>query len=48
VRTVSGGTGQFTYDYAPWAPTAGVTIEMVGKTRTVTCRIPASVLGQMR
>lgn len=48
VRSVSGGAGQFTYDYAPWAPTAGVTLELVGKAKTITCRVPASVLAQMR
>jgi hypothetical protein len=41
-------TGQFTYDYAAWAPTASVTLEMVGKTKTVTCVIPPDVLKQLR
>jgi hypothetical protein len=41
-------TGQFTYDYPAWAPTASVTIEMVGKARTVSCVIPAAVLAQLR
>ena len=41
-------TGQFTYDYPAWAPTSRVTIEMVGKTRTVSCVIPAAVLAQLR
>jgi len=48
VRDIGGGGGQLTYDYAPWAPTAPVTLEMVGKTRTVTCVIPAAVLKQFR
>jgi len=41
-------TGQFTYDYPAWAPTTGVTIDMVGKTKTVSCVIPAEVLRQFR
>jgi len=41
-------TGQFTYDYPAWAPTASVTIEMVGKARTVSCVIPPAVLRQFR
>jgi hypothetical protein len=48
VRDVANGGGQFTYDYAPWAPTSPVTIEMVGKTRTVSCVIPAPVLASFR
>ena len=47
-RSVSGGTGQFTFDYSAWAPTATVTLEMVGKTRTVACTITPDVLKQLR
>lgn len=48
LRTVSGGTGNFTFDYAAWAPTATVRLEMVGRTRTVTCVIPPDVLRTFR
>jgi hypothetical protein len=48
VRDVSDGGGRFTFDYAPWAPTASVTLDMVGKTRTVSCVIPPEVLQQFR
>ena len=48
VRTVSGGTGNFTYDYPAWAPTGSVTLEMVGKTRTISCVIAPEVLRQFR
>jgi hypothetical protein len=48
VRTVSGGTGNFTFDYSVWAPTATVTIEMIGKARTISCVIPPEVLQQFR
>jgi hypothetical protein len=47
-RLVSGGGGSFTFDYAAWAPTRSVTLELVGKTKTVTCVIPAEVLKQFR
>jgi hypothetical protein len=48
VRTVSGGTGNFTFDYAAFAPTATVTIEMIGKARTVSCSISPEVLRKFR
>lgn len=47
-RSVSGGTGQFTFDYPAWAPTRSVTLELVGKSRTVSCVIPTAVLRQLR
>ena len=48
VRTVSGGAGNFTYDYPAWAPTSSVTLEMIGKTRTISCVISPEVLRQFR
>jgi hypothetical protein len=48
VRDVADGGGRFTFDYAPWAPTASVTLQMVGKTRTLSCVIPPEVLQQFR
>jgi hypothetical protein len=48
VRTVSGGSGSFTFDYAAWAPTATVTLQMIGKTRTISCTISSEVLRQFR
>lgn len=47
-RSVMGGSGNYTFDYPAWAPTRSVTLEMVGKARTVSCVIPADVLEQMR
>ena len=41
-------TGRFTFDFAPFAPTAGITIDMIGKTGTVSCAIDAATLRQMR
>jgi hypothetical protein len=48
VRTISGGAGNFTFDYAAFAPTAAVTLGMVGTTRTVSCVISPEVLRQFR
>jgi hypothetical protein len=47
-RSVSGGAGQFTFDYPAWTPTASVTLEMVGKARTNSCVISPEVLRQFR
>jgi hypothetical protein len=41
-------TGRFTYDFPAFAPTADVTFEMAGKTRTISCLIPKAVLAQFR
>jgi hypothetical protein len=47
-RSLSGGGGRFTFDYPAFAPTSTVTIDMVGKERTLTCSLPAAVLRQLR
>jgi hypothetical protein len=47
-RSVSGGSGRFTFDYPPWSPTSSVTLELVGTTRTVSCVISPAVLRQFR
>jgi hypothetical protein len=48
VRTLDGGGGNFIYDFAAVAPTANVTLEMAGKTRTQTCVISPAVLARFR
>jgi len=40
--------GKFTFDFGPFAPTADITIEVVGKTRTRTCIVEQSVLKTFR
>ena len=40
--------GRFTFDYPAWAPTATVTLNMVGEARTISCVIEPSVLRQLR
>ena len=45
-RYVSGG--RFTFDYPAWAPTAAITLDIIGAARTVSCTIPPGVLQQFR
>jgi hypothetical protein len=44
---VEGGM-RITYDYAAWAATAGITLDIVGKAKTISCVIDRTVLAQMR
>jgi len=50
VTPIDGGlaSARFTYDFAAFAPTSTVTIDMVGKERTVSCAIPVATLRRMR
>jgi hypothetical protein len=47
-RSLASGGGRFTFDYPAFAPTAAVTLELVGKQRTHSCVISAAVLRQLR
>jgi hypothetical protein len=47
-RSLSSGTGRFTFDYPAFAPTATVTLDLVGAERTLSCTIPPVVLRQLR
>jgi hypothetical protein len=47
-RSLGAGGGRFTFDYAPFAPTADVTLQLVGQQRTITCVLPQAVLRQLR
>ena len=47
-RSLASGGGRFTFDYPAFAPTATVTLELVGKERTLTCALPPSLLRQLR
>ena len=47
-RSLSAGGGRFTFDYPAFAPTTTVTLELVGKERTLSCVIPPAVLRQLR
>lgn len=41
-------TRRFTFDFPAFAPTAGITFDMIGKTGTVSCSIDAATLKRMR
>ena len=47
-RSFASGGGRFTFDYAAFAPTASVTLELVGQDRTLSCVISSAVLRQLR
>jgi hypothetical protein len=47
-RSVRGGQGRFVFDYTAWAPSATVTLDMVGEERTISCVIEPTVLQQFR
>lgn len=47
-RSVSGGGGRFTFPTETFAATAPVTLELVGKEKTVTCSIDTATLKKMR
>jgi hypothetical protein len=47
-QTLDGGGGTFIFDFAAFAPTAGITIETAGKAKTVTCTVDRAVLARMR
>jgi hypothetical protein len=40
--------GKFTFDFAPFAPTTGITIDVIGSLRTRSCSIEPSVLTMFR
>lgn len=42
------GGGRFIFDFAAFAPTSGITIEIVGRTATRTCSIARAVLTRFR
>ncbi len=47
-QSLDAGGGSFIYDFAAFAPTAPVTLEMVGRVRTIACRLDPAVLAAMR
>jgi len=47
-RSSSANGRRATFEYAPFAPTAAVTIEMIGKRRTIACTIDPVVLSRLR
>jgi hypothetical protein len=47
-RTIDGTSGNFIFPFAPFAPTATVTLDIVGKTRTQSCVIDRATLARFR
>lgn len=47
-RSVSEGGGRLTFDYPAFAATSDVTLDLVGRAKTITCVIERSVLAEFR
>jgi hypothetical protein len=47
-QSIEAGVGTFIFDFAPFAPTGDISLEMAGKARTVSCTIDKTVLSSMR
>lgn len=47
-RSTAAGGGRFTFDFPAFAPTADLTLDLVGRAKTISCLIPRSVLAQFR
>jgi hypothetical protein len=47
-HSVSTDGGRFTFDYPAFAPSADVALDLVGQSKTISCRIPQDVLKTFR
>ena len=47
-RMIDGTSGNFIFAFPPFAPTARVTLELVGKTRTQSCVLDRTALSRLR
>ena len=47
-RTIDGTSGNFVFGFPPFAPTGTVTLDMVGKTRTISCVLDRAALSRLR
>ena len=47
-RSLTGGAGRYTFDTPMLAPTADITLDLVGSERTISCAIPTAALKMMR
>ena len=48
VRTIDGTSGNFIFPFPPFSPTASITLDMVGKTRTQSCVLDRTALSRLR
>jgi len=47
-RTIDGTSGNFIFSFPPFAPTASITLDMVGKARTQSCVLDRTALSRLR
>jgi hypothetical protein len=47
-RSLTTSTSRFTFDFPAFAPTAPITLDLVGKARTISCAIDTATLKRMR
>jgi hypothetical protein len=47
-RTIDGTSGNFIFGFPPFAPTATITLDMVGKARTQSCVLDRAALSRLR
>ena len=47
-QSLDGGGGRFIFDFAAFAPTEDITIELTGRARTETCLVEKSILSKFR
>jgi hypothetical protein len=47
-RTIDGTSGNFIFGFPPFAPTASITVDMVGKARTQSCVLDRTALSRLR
>lgn len=47
-RSITTASSRFTFDFPAFAPTAAVTLDLVGKERTISCSIDVATLRRMR
>jgi hypothetical protein len=47
-RTIDGTSGNFIFGFPPFAPTASITLDLVGKARTQSCLLDRTALSRLR
>ncbi len=47
-QLLDAGGGSFTFDFAPFAPTAGITLDLIGKAKTHSCAVSRAALSRFR
>jgi hypothetical protein len=47
-QSLESGGGKFIFDFAAFAPTEAITLELAGRARTITCAVDKSVLATFR